>query len=80
MIGEMLSVYYYGLHHLDNIKGFAIIEGGSFFQPIPSMQDFYPIEAQGLFTTLRDPIQGPELMKNVNPFLSNMKKSVLDVS
>jgi haloalkane dehalogenase len=69
--------FYYGLNHLDNIKGFAIIEGGSFFKPIPDMKDFYPIQAQGLFTTLRDPILGPELMKNENPFLSNMKKSIL---
>lgn len=69
--------FYYGLHHLNNIKGFAILEGGSFFRPIPSMQDFNPIQAQELFTTLRDPVQGPELMKNANPFLSNMKKSVI---
>ncbi len=69
--------FYYGLHHLDNIKGFAILEGGSFFRPIPSMDNFYPVQAQELFTTLRDPVQGPELMKTVNPFLSNMKKSVL---
>lgn len=74
--GNALGLYY-GLHHLDNIKGFAMLEGGSFFRPIPRMEDFYPIQAQSLFTTLRDPIQGPELMKNVNPFLSNMKKSVL---
>jgi haloalkane dehalogenase len=74
--GNALGLYY-GLHHLDNIQGFAMIEGGSFFRPIPRMEDFYPIQAQALFTTLRDPIEGPELMKNVNPFLSNMKKSVL---
>jgi len=74
--GNALGLYY-GLHHLDNIKGFAIIEGGSFFRPIPTMDDFYPIQAQVLFTTLRDPIQGPELMKNKNPFLSNMKKNIL---
>lgn len=69
--------FYYGLHHLNNIKGFAIIEGGSFFYPIPSMQDFNPPQAQELFITLRDPVKGPELMKSANPFLSNMKKSVL---
>lgn len=69
--------FYYGLYHLNNIKGFAIIEGGSFFRPIPSMEDFFPVQAQGLFTTLRDPVKGPELMKNFNPFLSNMQKSVL---
>lgn len=69
--------FYYGLHHLDNIKGFAIIEGGSFFRPIPNMKNFYPIQAQGLFTTLRDPIEGPELIRNANPFLSNMKKNIL---
>ncbi len=70
----------YGLHHLDNIKGFAIIEGGSFFKPLPSMKDFYPIQAQEMFSTLRDPIEGPELMKTVNPFLSNMKQSILGCS
>jgi haloalkane dehalogenase len=69
--------FYYGLHHLENIKGFAIIEGGSFFKPIPTMQDFQPVQAQGLFTTLRDSVKGPELMKTANPFLSNMKKNVL---
>jgi len=69
--------FYYGLNHLDNIKGFAIIEGGNFFQPMQSMKNFYPIQAQDLFTTLRDPVEGPKLMKNENPFLSNMKKSIL---
>lgn len=69
--------FYYGLHHLDHIKGFAIIEGGNSFRPIPSMDDFYPVQAQGLFTTLRDLVKGPELMKSANPFLNNMPKNVL---
>jgi haloalkane dehalogenase len=69
--------FYYGLHRLDHIKGFAFMEAGSFFKPIPSMDEFHPVQAQGLFSTLRDPIQGPELMKRDNPFLGNMQKSVI---